>query len=140
MKKSILFALLAITGTMLCADDAFARGRRSGGRKNNCCASSSCSACNNGCSTCSAGSMMAPMVASNAAMALTAVAQSRSGSNYQSFSYEPGSSQVAASTAATWPTYVAPDRTYQSRQTNSSEFNNVLNGGRKVLGHRAQGE
>lgn len=113
MSKTILFASLAIAGTLILTDNANAGWRR------NChCAASPNYVYTYG----STNSTAAPTVAANAPA---------TGSNYQSFSYEPGTAQPAQASAVMTPTYQAP--VYYSRP-GWSEFDSVLRGSRKVTG------
>lgn len=159
MRKSILFALMAITVTMLCTEDAFARCRqRCRCRSRACCAAPACNTCNScnscstwnggsacnscgtsGCSACTAAPMTASMVAGNVT-APVAVAQSNSTSNYQSYSYEPGSSQPMNTVATSAPVYSPRTVQYGTTRRAWNEFDSVLNGNRKAMGHRAMGE
>lgn len=123
MTKSLVFTLLAIAGTMICADDAHARCCRRARccmPVASCCAAPSCVA---SCGTCAA-TVDQP----------AATVASTNSSTYQSFSYEPGSTTNAVTT-----TPVAPVTTYQApvpmaRRSTWSEFDNVLRGDRKSRG------
>ena len=101
-----------------------------------------CNTCNTGCGTacntgcdnaCSSGcTAAAPAPVTTAIIpAGPQMAQTNTGSNYQSFSFEPGT-PPAASTAPVYTTYQTAPMTY--RQSNWSEYNSVLRGDRKVRG------
>ena len=143
MTKPLLFALVALVGSMVCVDEASA-----GCRRNRCCfpnnscgASSCASTCSSGCgvSTCNSGCTdSSVIVSSNSGVPAQVVADpqvaANTNSNYQSFSYEPGTAQSAA------PTMVAPVPVYQTpyygtyRQSGYSIYDSVLRGDRKVTG------
>ena len=76
MTKSILFALVSVAGSAVCADSALACGRQA------CCATSS---------ACVAPSCGAPVAGATAdPHAGMQMPQANRGASYQSFSYEPG--------------------------------------------------
>lgn len=152
MSKSILLALLAVAGIVIGTNDAYARcGRQRccrsncGFQTNNCCASScgqsSCnSGCNTGCNTgcssggCGAGGCQAsaPMTTATPVTGSPTPVVANSNSSYQSFSYEPGSSQPVTTTA--------PVMTYQTytpmNNRSYSEYDSVLRGNKKVMNPR----
>lgn len=114
MNKPILFAMLAVMGSLIVVSDVEARCCR----RRRCCQVTTCgcsaapAACNSGCCTAQSTNAMAPTVADTG-----------SGSNsYQSYSYEPGANQAmtvqtsARNNARVW-----------------SEYDNVLRGNRKVV-------
>lgn len=134
MSKSLAFALLAVVGSLILTDDAQARCRR----RARCCmpAASCCAApaCTASCNTCAA----TVTVTQTAPVATTVNGStnvaSNNGSTYQSFSYEPGSSNntVTTTTAAPVVTYQAPAPVMT--RSSWSEFDNVLRGDRKTRG------
>ena len=114
MSKSILFALLAATGSSLNAGDVFACGGRCGTSY----AAPSCAA-----PACTAPANGAP----TDPQAGVKMSQSNTSRTYQSFSYEPGTSQPMMSNPVQ---NVGP--AYRSYRQPSSSFFDSIRGDKKV--------
>ena len=130
MTKPLFLALLAVAGTMIFTNDAFA-----GCRRNRCCSqnNSCCAAaptCAAGCNSCIANSLMSnpSIVAAPTTDSVVGNSPSNNSSTYQSYSYEPGASPSTAPA----PTYQSS--TVMVRQPSYSIFDSVLRGDRKVHG------
>lgn len=123
MSKSILFALLAVTGSSLGASELLACG---GAR---CASVAACTAPSCAAPACAAPTATAPENAAptdpHAGMKMS---QSNSSRMYQSFSYEPGSSQSMMTSPM--PSVAPANRTY--RQPLSSSFYDSIRGDKKV--------
>ena len=110
MTKSILFALVSIAGSAVCADSALACGRQA------CCATSSACVAPS-CGARAAGASADP----HAGMQMP---QANRGPSYQSFSYEPGAAPQMLSAPAYRP---------MMRQSSPSFYDSVR-GDRKIRG------
>ena len=127
MTKSILLALLTVTGSAVSTEQAFACGRGSGCAIVNSPMAPSCAAPASGSVPAATTAPAVPAAADpHAGMNMT---QANKSGAYQSFSYEPGSSQ---------PAFAAPVRTYRTpapvmRQP-SNTFYDSVRGDRKVRG------
>ena len=139
MNRATLLTILAMTGSMVCMEDAQARCCRSRCRvRTSCCAAPIATSFAAPCSTCQSafGTAVQPMIAqpmpgTPVAVAGTSSTGTGSDSTYQSFSYEPGTQPVATSTAPI-PAYQAP--VPFARQSYNSIYDSVLRGNRKVTG------
>ena len=110
MTKSILFALVSVAGSAVCAESALACGRQA------CCAMSS---------ACVAPSCGAPAAGTTAdPHAGMPLPQANRGTSYQSFSHEPGAAPQMLS---------APKNRPMMRQSAPSFYDSVR-GDRKFLG------
>ena len=126
MTKSILLALLTVAGSAVCSEQAFACGRRSGCAMANSPMAPSCAAPASESVPAATTAPAAPSADPHGGMNMT---QANKSGAYQSFSYEPGSSQ---------PAVAAPVRTYRAaapmmRQPSNSFYDSVR-GDRKVRG------
>ena len=109
MTKSILFALVSVAGSVVCADSALACGRQA------CCATSS---------ACVAPSCGAPAGATADPHAGLQMTQANRGTSYQSFSYEPGAVPQMLSAPANRP----------MMRPSAPSFYDSVRGDRKIRG------
>ena len=115
MTKFILFALVSVAGSAVCADSALACGRQA------CCATSSACVAPS-CGVPAAGATADP----HAGMQMP---QANRGTSYQSFSYEPG----AAPQMQPAPMQSGPAYRPMMRQSSPSFYDSVR-GDRKIRG------
>ena len=133
MSKFFLVTLLAAAGTVLWTDDAQARCRRGRGMQTPTWSG------NTSCSTCTAGTTIAPTTMAMTPQPSVTVAPSNTASSYQSYSYEPGQNNGSTPVNSAIGSAVMARAPGASR-SNAFEYNNVLRGDRKVRGHTAEGE